>query len=87
MMKKIVLVVLMSLFLAGSAWAQHYVVPGGAVWPDGGIGFVVPVGAPFHVRTHESLTYPYLQYASPLYWVAAPYISVPMPQTQRPGVR
>jgi len=86
-MKRIIFLVLIGICLACSASAQHYAVQGGAVWPDGGISYIAPVGAPFDLRTHESLTYPYLQYASPLYWVPAPYISVPMGQPSWPGVR
>lgn len=86
-MKRIIFWVLMSLSLACSASAQYYVVPGGAVWPDGGISYIAPVGAPFDVRSHESLTYPYLQYASPVYWVPAPYISIPTAPTSRPGAQ
>jgi len=77
-MKGIFFAMVMTLFCACSASAQSYVVPGGAVWPDGGIGYVVPAGAPFDVRTYESLTYPYSPYASPVYPIPSSYIMVPM---------
>jgi len=86
-MKGIFLVLAMSLFCVCSASAQHYVVPSGTVWPDGGSGYLAPVGAPFHVRTHDILTAPQRYYASPLYWVPAPYISVPVGQPSPPSAR
>jgi hypothetical protein len=87
-MRKLTFALLLTTLISSSALAQYYIVPGGALRPDGGLAYDVPAGAPFSVRTplwnpvagpppgsHPSLFwYP----DTPTYWVAYPLVTVPI---------
>lgn len=91
-MRKCVLVLLLIVLPVFPAMAQYYVVPGGAVGPQGGLHYVVPAGKPFSVNTTEAYAYPPglfgqyqygpAYYPSPLYWVPYPSVAVPVGRYQ-----
>jgi hypothetical protein len=88
-MRRFLLVLVLIVLPVVPAMAQYYVVPGGAIAPDGGLHYVVPAGKPFNVNATEAYAYPPgifgqyqygpAYYNSPLYWVPYPAVAVPMP--------
>jgi hypothetical protein len=93
-MRKLTFALLLTILISSSALAQYYIVPDGALKPDGGLAYDVPVGAPFSVRTPSwsHFTGPAACYSpslfwqpdTPTYWVAYPLVTVPIGQLPPP---
>lgn len=96
-MRKLVLSVLVGFLMISSASAQYYAIPEGAVLPDGGIHFGVPMGVPFTARTNTCYHLPCMlpglfypgtgSYGAPIYPVAYPFVEVPMQRSPLEGMR
>ncbi len=87
-MKTVILGLILALLVGSPALAQQFIVPGGGMLPDGSVRFTIPVGVPFKAQHHAWYdSYgAYGQYlSSPVYWIAYPYVAVPMGRPQPQG--
>jgi hypothetical protein len=86
-MRKLTFALLFATLISSSAFAQYYIVPGGALRPNGGLAYDLHSGAPFSLRFplwdpaagHPPGSYPSRFWApdTPTYWVAYPLVTVP----------
>lgn len=86
-MRKLTFALLLATLISSSVWAQYYVVPGGALRPNGALAYDVHLGDPFSLRfppwDHSAARLPGLYPSrfwspdTPTYWVAYPLVTVP----------
>ena len=86
-MRKLTFALLLATLISSSVWAQYYVVPGGALRPNGALAYNVHSGAPFSLRFppwdpsagDPAVIYPSRFWSpdTPAYWVAYPFVTVP----------
>jgi hypothetical protein len=86
-MRKLAFALLLAALISSLASAQYYIVPGGALRPDGALAYYAHQGAPFTLRFppwDPAVGRPLGSYPSrfwtpdtPTYWVAYPFVTVP----------
>jgi hypothetical protein len=77
-MKRLLVAIVLIGICACPAMAQYFVVPQGALAPDGGLNYTFPTGYPFHA-------YPPHYPGTPLYWTSYPMVPVPGLQEMGPS--